>query len=523
MQSIKTDIIIAGGGLAGMTLALQVLQAQPKAKIVIIEKNTFPVHDTIAKVGESTVEIGSHYLTDVLGLKDHFDQHHLRKHGLRCFFGNVEGDYSQYDELGVSELFGIPTYQIERGVLENHLYQLLTEKGITFLDGATPRNISLGQNDHQVTCERGDQTYTIQGRWVIDAAGRQGLLKSQLNLAQDNGHEGNAVFFRVDKKIVIDEWSEASDWQDRLNDKGTRWLSTNHLMGKGYWIWIIPLGSGATSFGVVMDDQALADSNIQTYADTLAWLQQEHPKCAAALADAELLDFKVINNYSYGCKQVFSHEGWALTGEAGAFADPFYSPGSDFIALSNTFISKLIDCDLKGEDITLTSILYQKFYRSFYDNTLSLYKGQYGGFGDRRMMSIKLVWDYTYYWGVLTLLFFTNAITDIELMRKLNPNLMRAQKLNAKMQMLMNERAQKRLVMPAKGVFMDQYLVPCLKQLNETLKQPNIDVEAALTENLVMMEEIVPYFAEMLADEPDREIKAKERMWLGNYRTSVLA
>lgn len=523
MESFNTDVIIAGGGLAGMSLALQLRIKMPELDIVVIEKNTFPVPDTTAKVGESTVEIGSHYLTEVLGLKEHFERHHLRKHGLRCFFGYVDGDYSEYDELGVSELFGIPTYQIERGVLENHLYQILIDKGVHFIDGTVPVDIELGDKKHSMVCQKGEHKSKYVSRWIIDAAGRQSLLKNKLALNKDNGHQGNAVFFRVAKKVVIDDWTNNSPWQQRINDCGTRWLSTNHLMGPGYWLWIIPLGSGATSFGVVMDDKALQDSNIRTYEDTLNWLQTHHPKCAEAIQDADLLDFKVINNYSYDCKKVFSEKGWALTGEAGVFADPFYSPGSDFIALGNTFITHLIETDMRGDDTTLETILFQKFYSSFYDNTLSLYKGQYGGFGDRRMMSIKLVWDYTYYWGVLTLLFFTNSITNIELMRTLNAELIRAQKLNKKMQMLMSNRAQKRLVLPAKGIFMDQYLVPCLKQLNAVLKQKDIDVETALTKNINIMEKIAPHFEDMLAENPTRTIDENEKVNLGNYRESVLA
>ena len=38
-------------------------------------------------MGESTVEIGSHYLSDVIDLKDHLEDKHLRKFGLRCFMG----------------------------------------------------------------------------------------------------------------------------------------------------------------------------------------------------------------------------------------------------------------------------------------------------------------------------------------------------------------------------------------------------------------------------------------------------
>jgi hypothetical protein len=43
---------------------------------------------------------------------------------------------------------------------------------------------------------------------------------------------------------------------------------------------------------------------------------------------------------------VFSARRWALTGEAGLFLDPFYSPGTDFIAISNTYITELVARDV---------------------------------------------------------------------------------------------------------------------------------------------------------------------------------
>ncbi len=42
---------------------------------------------------------------------------------------------------------------------------------------------------------------------------------------------------------------------------------------------------------------------------------------------------------------------WSLVGEAGAFLDPFYSPGSDFIAISNTLTTDLVCRYLDGEDV----------------------------------------------------------------------------------------------------------------------------------------------------------------------------
>lgn len=523
MSQLNTDIIIAGGGLAGMSLALQLLNRDASYAITIIEKNTFPVDDTTAKVGESTVEIGAHYFSRVLGLQAHFKEKHLRKYGLRLFFGHGQDDYSEYDELGVSELFGIPAYQIERGTLENHLYTLLKEQGVVFLDGTVPDDIQLGDKNHTLTCHRNGDTITVHGRWLVDAAGRQALLRNKLNLQTETGHHGNAVFFRINKRVIIDEWSANPHWQNRVCEPGKRWLSTNHLMGPGYWVWIIPLASGATSFGIVMDDKALADSGIATFNDTISWLQQEHPLCAEAIEGADLLDFKVMKGYSYGCKQMFSADGWAMTGEAGAFTDPFYSPGSDFIALNNTFVTNLIERDRQGQDIRFEAALFHKFYDSFFENTLSIYKDQYGGFGDRKMMSIKLVWDYTYYWGVFALLFFTDTTDDLKTMRKMLPGLLEAQKLNKEMQTLLRERAKQRLVLPAQGNFMDQFQVPCLKALNELLKNPKVDVNQALETNIILMRKLKGYFENMLSDDATTEIDDEERQILGNYRLSVLA
>lgn len=524
MNKTDFDVIIAGGGLAGLSLAKQLKQTQPELRIAIIERNQFPVPDTTAKVGESTVEIASHYFSKVLGLEEHFQQHHLRKYGLRCFFGTPQQDYAEQDELGVSELFGIPTYQIERGVLENHLYEQLRASDITIIDGANTEDIQLGNKNHSISFSTPSGQQVLHCRWLIDAAGRQALIKNKLNLQKDNDHAANAIWFRIKRKVVIDNWTEDQDWKQRLKNCGKRWLSTNHLTGAGYWVWIIPLGSEATSIGIVMDDQALAESNIQNYEDTLTWLQKEQPHCAQAIEGAELLDFKVLPNFSYGCKRVFSDQGWALTGEAGAFADPFYSPGSDFIAISNTFISELIRKDYQGEDIKLSSGLYELYYQSIFDSTLSLYVDQYGGFGDRKMMSTKLVWDIAYYWGVLSLLFFKQAIADIDLMKKLNPLMIRARTLNTTMQGHFKDRAKKRLVLPAKGAFLNQYYLPCLHQMVEALKNEEAqDVYSILEKNVKTLEALAAHLSDILREDKISEIPDDEQQLLGEYRLQIQA
>lgn len=523
MSAQMKDVIIAGGGLAGLSLAYQLKKTTPELDVMVVERNTFPIPEKTSKVGESTVELGSRYLNHTLGLKQHFTDRHLRKHGLRCFFGTPQKDFAQQDELGVSQLFGIPTYQIDRGAIENYLQSAVVEQGVEVLDGVSTESIELSLEKKSVTINGGNGSRTFDSRWLVDAAGRQALIKNKLGLKQDNAHKGNACWFRVDRQIKLDTWSQDAEWQGRTKEPNTRWLSTNHLMGPGYWVWVIPLDNGATSIGVVMDDQVFAEGDFSSVDTTKDWLRKNQPHCAQALEGAKVLDYVVINGYSHSCKQLFSESGWGLTGESGVFTDPFYSPGTDFIALSNSFIHDLISRSTRGEDISFVSQFYQMINQSFFESTLSLYTGEYGGFGDRRMMALKLVWDYTYYWGVLCLLYFKSAVTDFSLLRELKPSLLAAQDANSAVQAAFRKRAEKRLMLPAEGLFLNQYEVPCLKYMNVILDDETIDAKTALPGNVEILGRLKTYVLDMLEEGATTHISDDERSLLGDYRHSVLA
>ena len=243
------DVIVLGGGLAGMCLARQLHRNHITKRIVVLEKARFPVAEAAHKVGESSVELGAYYFEHMLGLGEHIHEEHLPKLGLRFFFNTPEQkSLDQGVELGSSSSFQTPSYQLDRGRFENYLVAQARKDGIQVLDGCKVQSVDLGEPNHQVGFTRDGKPGQVSGRWVVDGSGRAGLLKRKLGLTESVPHQINAVWFRINSVIKVDHWG---NWtQDQQGNHIPRWLSTNHLMGPGYWVWLIPLASGATSIGI---------------------------------------------------------------------------------------------------------------------------------------------------------------------------------------------------------------------------------------------------------------------------------
>ncbi|MFM9928039.1 NAD(P)/FAD-dependent oxidoreductase [Variovorax sp. H27-G14] len=468
------DAVIMGGGLAGLTLALQLRQRFADLRVLVLERRAHPVPHAAHKVGESSVEIGAHYFDTVLGLKAHMDEKQLRKFGFRFFFSEGRSDIDNVTEIGASRYLSVPSYQIDRGIFENFLAEEAARQGVQFVDSALVRRIELSEDaatPHHIEWTRGEQTHRTQARWLIDACGRAGMLKRKLGLAEPNAHDVNAVWFRIGERIAIDEWSDSAEWRERCNPQA-RWLSTNHLVGAGYWAWLIPLASGSHSVGIVADPKLHPLDTIDTFDKAMAWFATYQPRLYEALDGKRhlLQDFAFLKHFSHGCKQVFSgRQRWAMTGEAGLFLDPFYSPGSDFIAIGNTYITDLIAQDRAGRPLEARAQLYDQIYHSFYESTLALYQDQYPLFGDPEVLPVKVIWDYAYYWGVLSQIFFQQRLTDLHALGSLKSEMHHCQRLNLAVQTLLrhwsgvSERAN-----PA--VMLDQAAMPWFAELNRSLK-----------------------------------------------------
>lgn len=469
------DVVVLGGGLAGLTLALQLKQREPSINVLVLERRASPAPEATHKVGESTVEIGAHYFDKVLGLGEHLQTQQLRKFGFRFFFSEGRRDIDQVTEVGASRHLSVPSYQIDRGIFENFLGAEAQRRGIEVVEAATVRHVELMDTSqradpgHRVVYEHAGISHTVCTRWVVDACGRAGLIKRKLNLAEPNDHAAHAVWFRIKDRIVIDQWSDCVQWRERC-DPQARWLSTNHLVGTGYWVWLIPLSSGSHSVGIVADPSIHPLNQMDSFEKAMTWLAQYQPLLFDELDSKRhlLQDFAFFKRFSYGCKQVFSADRWALTGEAGLFLDPFYSPGSDFIAISNTYITELVSLDRRGERLGARAQIYDQLFHSFYESTMALYTHQYPLFGDPEVLPVKVIWDYTYYWGVLAQFFFHGRLTDLSVISALRGELARCQQLNVAVQRFLREwSGLSTRRNPA--VMLDQARMPWFAELNRSL------------------------------------------------------
>jgi hypothetical protein len=167
------------------------------------------------------------------------------------------------------------------------------------------------------------------------------------------------------------------------------------------------------------------------------WLRTYEPQCADAV-EANIdsfMDFKVMRRYAHDCERVYSPDRWCMTGEAGVFLDPFYSPGSDFIGTSNTYITDLILRDQRGEaGVELRTERYNQAYLAIFREILAIFVHQLPVMGNPLVMSAKGIWDFGRYWSILALAGTHNKLCDLDFMATISADAWRINHLDQRMQ-----------------------------------------------------------------------------------------
>ena len=103
------DVVVVGGAVAGASTATVLRRANPALRILVVEKT----ERFDWKVGESTVEVSSYFLTRVLKLWTYLSREQLPKQAFRYWFFNDDVTcLREASETGPTQLARTPSFQL---------------------------------------------------------------------------------------------------------------------------------------------------------------------------------------------------------------------------------------------------------------------------------------------------------------------------------------------------------------------------------------------------------------------------
>ena len=411
-MKLDYDAVIIGGAFSGAATALVLKRKRPGARVLIIEKNA----EFDRKVGESTTEVSSCYMMRILGLTHYLGHHQLSKQGLRLWFSNrPDQRFDDCVEVGARYQARVAGFQVDRAKLDSHMLEQAVQAGCDLwrpakvtkleLNGATGQSVE-AIVDPSATLRTSLAERRATCRWVVDASGRATLLARKLGHFRPNTeHPINAVWARFTGVKAWDSVELREKFPDYANScRTSREWATNHLCGRGWWVWIIPLQGGDVSAGIVYDTRIFKLPEGASLAERL------HAHILANSVGREIFgearaiegDVHALSMLPYHSEKVCD-DGWAAVGDATGFIDPLYSPGLDFCSYTSYYVADLLAKALAGEDVTERVAYYNRQYPITYRRWFeSLYKDKYYYMGDADLMSAALLLDVSsYYLGLV--------------------------------------------------------------------------------------------------------------------------
>lgn len=418
--SFRPDVVIVGGGLAGLSLARQLLLYTDRTVHLIERQPSLPPAEQ--KVGESTVQLSGYYFSKVLDLEEHMYLRQFIKYNLRFYWPSQGRSNEGFEDMSqgfIRDFSNVHSYQLDRNVIEGELFRLCLENPrFTAALGATDLAVDLqpGAQDHAVAYTQGGERRELTAGWVVDSTGRNRILARRRQLARPSPVHHGTYFWWVEGLLDI----------ERLTGKGLRerhkarsrkilghlpmWLATNHFCGEGFWFWVIPL-QGKTSLGLVFDTDLIPFSEVNSVEKATAWVCERFPLFLRDLPQRKVLYASGIKSYAHDCAQTLSTDRWAMAGVAGRFTDPLYSPGSDLIAIYNTLI---VDCieTADPEELAAKVRLYEQIERAVYNAYVPSYAESYDALGDPEAFCFKYTWELAVYFVFYVFPFINDLFTD---------------------------------------------------------------------------------------------------------------
>lgn len=406
------DVVIIGGSIGAMMMAAQLRHRMPDLHVLVVGRS--PDQEKRPIVGESLLEPPTVFFHRI-GIGKYLDREHTVKQGLSFYYKLANGDDRHYT-VHSPELLHVLSRQLHRPRFDQDLRSHLQRQGVEFLDGLA-EDIEIGGDSsrHRLTVRAANRHFTLTSRWVVDATGRNRWLGRRVTTyTRPATRQRNVFWFRL---ANFEPFSRHIKVSMRRPLKYTLWDTTHHFMGRGYWVWCIPLHSpehdSMISIGLTYRPD-LFTQQMKSIDDFLTLADREHPALADMVRSGTVVDTQTYGNFLHWADRIYSADGWFLTADAARTVDPLYSTGLTMNVVQIEQIAEIISRQREGEitakEIDSLQSLWQVMAYQIQEDITTLYEGMHDPF----QACMRRYWSNITYFNLLLPMWHNGVFYDTD-------------------------------------------------------------------------------------------------------------